>query len=214
MGNQRNYKGIWIPREIWEHDQLSATEKVLFADIASMLDDGLEFFKSNTRIALDLKCSDSTAKRAIASLKKNELIEAHQRGRRRLILLGTLGKMIFDKGHFGANGGQSDPAHGSKRTRSNTVSESLMIQIENANLDIEDFYGFEEESDIQDLINQWADHREECSKPLTAKQRDMFLVNLFVVSKGDSDDAALCVEQAIMGGWSRFFPPRHDEEWT
>ena len=213
MGNQRNYKGIWIPREIWEHDQLSATEKVLFADIASMLDDGLEFFKSNTRIALDLKCSDSTAKRAIASLKKNELIEAHQRGRRRLILLGTLGKMIFEKGHFGANGGQPDLAHGSERTRSNTMSESLMIQIENANLAIEDFYGFEEKSDIQDLINQWADHREECSKPLTAKQRDMFLVNLFVVSKGDSDDAGLCVEQAIMGGWSRFFPPSRDDEW-
>ena len=32
----RDFKGIWIPKEIWESEQLSIMEKVLFVEIHSL----------------------------------------------------------------------------------------------------------------------------------------------------------------------------------
>ena len=32
----RDFKGIWIPKDIWKSDQLSTMEKVLFVEIHSL----------------------------------------------------------------------------------------------------------------------------------------------------------------------------------
>jgi hypothetical protein len=54
MGNmerpQRDFKGIWIPKEIWLSDQLSLIEKVLFVEIHS-LDNERGCFASNKYFA-------------------------------------------------------------------------------------------------------------------------------------------------------------------
>ena len=33
---QRNFKGVWIPREVWLSEELSLMEKVLFVEIDSL----------------------------------------------------------------------------------------------------------------------------------------------------------------------------------
>jgi len=212
MKGTRNYKGIWIPKEIWENLSLSAIEKVLFADIASMITEGLEFFKSNERIASDLKCSESTAKRAVASLKRLGLIEVNRHGRRRFILLSNQGKTNLNQGHLEFGTGQNSRLAGSSRPYSSTGNKSFMNSLYQNNLDIYGFEAFKEDLDVQDLMAQWASHRVESGKPLTVRQREMAFENLYLVSLGDVDEAQRCVEEAMIGGWSKFFQSKHQND--
>lgn len=213
MSNKRNYHGLWIPREIWEHNGLSAVEKVLFADINSIIDNGLEFFKSNDRIAADLQCSTSTAKRAVSKLRKMSLIESFARGRKRIIVLTQKGKKACQKGQNGDNAGQNNPNSGPTRPYSSSGNSSFISSLEELNLDIGDFYPFRVNPNVHDLMREWVDHRIEMGKPLTERQIEKSFENLFLVSKGDLNDAQLCVEQALIGGWSKFYPPRHTDDW-
>ena len=213
MKKERNYKGIWIPRAIWENADMSANEKVLFADIASMVSEGMEFFKSNERHACDLKCSESTAKRAIASLKNLGLIDVYRNGRKRVVVLSNKGKMASEKVQTEKSGGQNIYERGSTRPYSSSRNSSFNNSLEELNLDIGDFYPFRVNPNVHELMREWVDHRIELGKPLTDRQIEKSFENLFLVSKGDLNDAQLCLEQALIGSWSKFYPPRYTDDW-
>lgn len=65
---ERDFKGIWIPAEIWLDDRLSAQEMVILAEIDS-LDKGEDgCWASNDYLAKFSKCSSATVSRAIKNL--------------------------------------------------------------------------------------------------------------------------------------------------
>ena len=64
----RDFKGIWIPREIWESRQLSIMEKVLFQEIHS-LDNERGCYAGNKYFADFFDVSERQIQNVIASLK-------------------------------------------------------------------------------------------------------------------------------------------------
>lgn len=58
---ERVFKGIWIPAEIWENDQLSWNEKILLMEIDSFTAKGKECFFSNAFIQEMFGVTDRTA---------------------------------------------------------------------------------------------------------------------------------------------------------
>jgi len=82
---KRDFKGIWIPKEIYLNDQLSWTEKILIVEIDS-LDQGKGCFASNKYLAKFLHKSESQIASCISSLRKNGYIEDRSfDGRKRYI---------------------------------------------------------------------------------------------------------------------------------
>jgi hypothetical protein len=71
---QRDFKGIWIPKEVWLSDQLSLMEKVLFVEIHS-LDNERGCFASNKYFAEFFGMSARQISTHIASLKTKGFIE-------------------------------------------------------------------------------------------------------------------------------------------
>lgn len=70
----RDFKGIWIPKEIWLSEDLSMTEKVLLVEIDS-LDNESGCFASNEYFAKFLKISKDRVSRLISGLcKKGYLV--------------------------------------------------------------------------------------------------------------------------------------------
>lgn len=65
----RSFKGIWIPKELWLDERLSALEKIILAEIDS-LDKGEGCFASNEHIATFCQCSESKVSKSIAKLQK------------------------------------------------------------------------------------------------------------------------------------------------
>ena len=66
--NERDFKGVWIPREVWLSDELSLMEKVLFVEIHS-LDNERGCFASNAYFAQFFDMSGRQIATHIAALK-------------------------------------------------------------------------------------------------------------------------------------------------
>lgn len=83
----RDFKGIWIPREMWLDNRLSYFEKLLFAEIDS-LDCGDEHcFASNAYFAKFFVCTERTVVSAITKLKNLGMVEVYSfDGRTRRLL--------------------------------------------------------------------------------------------------------------------------------
>ncbi len=82
---ERAFRGIWIPAEIWLSDELSLIEKVLLVEVDS-LDNEDGCFATNDYFMRFFNVSESTITRAIANLKKLGYIESEQVGGRTRIL--------------------------------------------------------------------------------------------------------------------------------
>jgi hypothetical protein len=79
----RDFKGVWIPKEIWLSDQLSLMEKVLFVEIHS-LDNERGCFASNRHFADFFGISERQIRTYLASLKDKGFItiSIHNRNER------------------------------------------------------------------------------------------------------------------------------------
>ena len=66
---QRDFKGIWIPREIWLDTRLNALDKMIYAEINSLDCDGEGCYASNEYIAEFCQCSERKVSDSITRLK-------------------------------------------------------------------------------------------------------------------------------------------------
>ena len=66
--HERDFKGVWIPREIWLSEELSLMEKVLFVEIHS-LDNERGCFASNHYFAKFFDLSDRQIRTYLGSLR-------------------------------------------------------------------------------------------------------------------------------------------------
>ncbi len=71
--HERDFKGVWIPREVWLSEELSLMEKVLFVEIHS-LDNERGCFASNQYFATFFGISDRQIRTVIGSLKSKGFV--------------------------------------------------------------------------------------------------------------------------------------------
>lgn len=66
--NKRDFKGIWIPKEIWLDTRLNATEKIILVEIDSLDSSERGCWASNKHLAEFCQCSERTVSNAISKL--------------------------------------------------------------------------------------------------------------------------------------------------
>ena len=62
-----NFKGVWIPKAIYENHSLTPTDKLILADIATMG----EYFKSDEKIAEEIGARDHSKFKRLILAKVN-----------------------------------------------------------------------------------------------------------------------------------------------
>lgn len=101
MDMERAFKGVWIPQEIWNNEDLSAIEKIILTEIDS-LDNENHCTASNDYLAKFCKCGVSTISRAIKHLKELGLIETYMQtsntGNYRVIKVSEGGRINLIRG--------------------------------------------------------------------------------------------------------------------
>tara|TARA_R110002072_G_scaffold215326_9_gene372504 strand:+ start:4896 stop:5270 length:375 start_codon:yes stop_codon:yes gene_type:complete len=75
MSKRRDFKGVWIPKEIWLSPDLGVVEKVLLAEISS-LDNEDGCWASNDYFAKFLGVSTKTISRGVQSLQDKGYIDS------------------------------------------------------------------------------------------------------------------------------------------
>ena len=71
----RDFKGVWIPREIWLDERLNAVDKVILAEIDSLGNSESGCYASNKYFAEFCGCSEVKVSRTISKLNQLGLIE-------------------------------------------------------------------------------------------------------------------------------------------
>jgi len=82
---ERDFKGIWIPKEIWCSDQLSLMEKVLFVEIHS-LDNERGCYASNRYFAEFFRVSERQIRTYIGALKEHGFITVSIKNRNERVM--------------------------------------------------------------------------------------------------------------------------------
>jgi len=74
MKENRDFKGVWIPKEIWLNTDLSIIEKVLLVEIDSLDNSDRGCFASNEYLANFVQLSEGRVANIISDLKKRKFI--------------------------------------------------------------------------------------------------------------------------------------------
>lgn len=103
----RQFKGVWIPRAIWEHPDLSWMEKCLWAEIDSLGSSERPCFASNEFLAKKLDSTGPSIANMVSRLRKRGLVkDVSFDGRRRQILAVTSEIGINEAVNQGSRGGE------------------------------------------------------------------------------------------------------------
>ena len=78
MSEKREFKGVWIPREVWLSKELTLLEKVMFVEIDSLHNDERGCYASNAHFAEFFGLSKSRVSEVISSLAAKGLVEVTQ----------------------------------------------------------------------------------------------------------------------------------------
>ncbi|MEC6747357.1 DnaD domain protein [Marinilactibacillus sp. XAAS-LB27] len=75
MKNSRDFKGIWIPAEIWLNTELNATEKIIIAEVHSLSNQERGCFANNGHFSLITGLSNSRCSAIINKLKDKGMLK-------------------------------------------------------------------------------------------------------------------------------------------
>lgn len=124
---KRQFKGIWIPADIWLSNDLSIGEKVLLAEIDSLEDSEKGFFASNAYLSKFFGLTERRIQSVLAALSERKYITIEHRNNRRIIRTVKMG----GEENFTPTMKKTSP-HGMKKTSpiyhslDNTVDNSIV----------------------------------------------------------------------------------------
>ena len=205
---EREFKGVWIPAEVWLDKRLTLVEKALYAEIDSFSGNGKTFHKANETIQLEYGVSRPTISKAIKKLSDLGFIEATFDGRTRHLTVQADRKIFTGsrKESFGqqeknlrAEGKNSTSTNTRERTIDNTLKKKGVV------------LPFEGES-FQEAWETWLQERKERgTKRYTPRGEQAALHKLQNDSQGDEATAVQIIHQSIANGWQGLFPLKHQK---
>lgn len=268
--NSRDFKGVWIPKEVWLDTDLNALDKIILVEIDSLDSEERGCFASNKYLAEFCQCSESKVSRSISKLTKLGYVSVKSfNGRCRVLksllknVQGSLGKkarQTCKQGSLGNNPRQprqkaeADSAKKQAINIDNNIDNNIDIKKESKkerrfspqqvesnkkeNLDFEKnqvldsaingkkISDSKESKTFDQLIEEYTTNeelRQELKEHLKVrKQKKAALTNRAIelsLSKldkiaADDYEKIKIVQNAIMSGWTGFFPLKPDEKKT
>ena len=201
---ERQFKGVWIPAEIWLDARLTLVEKALYAEIDSFSGIGKSFHKSNETIQLEYGVSRPTVSKAIKKLESLGFIESTFDGRMRHLTVQADRKIFTGRGKesFGqpernlrAEGKNSTSTNTRERTKENTVKKKgVVLPFDSKEFSV--------------AWQSWKDYKrdEHGFRFKSSASEQASLHQLQNLSGGNEETAVRIIGQSLANGWRGFFP--------
>lgn len=197
----RDFKGVWIPKEIWLDDRLTALDKVIFVEIDSLDDGETGCYASNQYLAEFCQCSVTKVSNAVAKLTELGYIETASFDGRKRVLKSRLTKSVRQTNEkFKAD--------------EQKVKGSLNNNIANNKVDYIDkekpktvgslIEGYTDNGDLQKALMDFAKMRKTIKKPLTQRAMELLFDKLDKLTDDDNTKIEI-LNQSIMNNWQGVF---------
>lgn len=214
----RQFKGVWIPAEVWLDHSLSITEKVMMVEIGSLQDPVRGCYASNSHFARFFGLSSSRVSEIISALSAKGLlrVELIRDGRqvveRRVRLTNLFGKSNTYSENtatlFGKGGEPYSEKAEESNTKSNSTTEGERAAAKAAPTASRKASKFDPMTACPANVTpsvwaDWCQHRREIGKRLTKTTCDRQAKTL---AGHHSPDAV--INQSISNGWTGLFPEK------
>lgn len=136
MKENRDFKGVWIPKEIWLNTDLSIIEKVLLVEIDSLDNSERGCFASNEYLASFVQLSEGRVANIISDLKKRKfIIQVFFDGRNRGLRISKSESSFNEnvKPDLTKTGKRTSRKREYTNTDNNTINNTINILSKNSN---------------------------------------------------------------------------------
>lgn len=200
---ERDFKGVWIPREVWLDDRLSALDKVILVEIDSLDMGDRGCYASNRHLADFAQCSEAKVSKAISKLTKLGYVYVQKFDGRTRELKSSLAKNT-------SLPSKKYEADSQKVRESNTGRDTGNKPKSKSSVCAELIQAFTEDRELQTTIWDFVEMRRQMKAPMTEKAMSLFLAKLGKLSRDTSTQMAI-VNQSIENGWKSIYPLKDTE---
>ena len=206
---ERDFKGVWIPKEVWLDTRLTALDKVILTEIDSLDNSERGCYASNKHIAEFCQCSEAKVSKSISLLiKLGYIYLQHFDGRQREL------KSRFTKndnqpcknykadykkiGQSNTNNNTSNNTNNKKKeSKKNSFDEIITTYSMKFELPVCD--------EITDLLGEWLKVRKAKRAAMTDRAIQMNIEKLDKLALKSGLTVVEYLKEVICRGWAAFY---------
>lgn len=203
----RDFKGIWIPKEIWLNKKLNALDKIILAEIDSLDQNENGCFASNEYIADFCQCSSSKVSKSIAKLIDYNLLYVFKFDGRKRYLKSRLSNFIslpskiYEADYDNLLDINTNNNINNKKEKKEKKETEFDVLINDNFTDKE----------LKQTIYEFIKMRKAIKKPLTTHGLELIINKLKKLSNNSKEQIKI-LNNSIMNNWQGIFPLKPDEK--
>lgn len=205
--NERDFKGVWIPREVWLDNRLNMLEKGILTEIDSLDMGENGCYASNKHIADFCQCSETKVSTAISKLIELDYIYVKSFDGRQRILKSRLSN--FERQNFKNSKAESQSLKESntyKKTPNKTVKKERKKDISGYDAILSESSLDEE---VKATVYEFIKMRAFIKKPLTEFALQKMISKLKVLTAEPKKQIAI-LEKSIVNNWQDIYELKED----
>ena len=212
MNDNRDFKGVWIPKEVWLDTRLNALEKVILTEIDSLDQGEKGCYASNEHLAEFCQCSKTKVSTAVKKLIDCGYIYVQNFDGRKRELKSRLSN--FERQNDKKCKAEYQILKESNidnNTNNNTVSNKKERKSRSKSYDeqIAEYTGNEE---LQNALKAFVQMRSFIKSPVTAHGLKLLLNKLTKISRNDAEKITI-VNNSIENNWKGFYGLKEESSY-
>ena len=212
MNDNRDFKGVWIPKEVWLDTRLNALDKVILIEIDSLDQGEKGCYASNEHLAEFCQCSKTKVSTAIKKLIDCGYIYVQNfDGRKRELKsrLSNSERQDFKKCKADIQNLKESNIY--SNTDNNTVSNKKERKSKSKSYD-EQIAEYTENEELQEALKAFIQMRSFIKKPLTEYGLKLLLNKLSKIGRTDAEKIAI-VNRSVEHNWQGFFEIKEESSY-
>lgn len=211
MNDNRDFKGVWIPKEVWLDTRLNALDKVILMEIDSLDQGEKGCYASNEHLANFCQCSKTKVSTAISKLIECGYLYIQNFDGRKRELKSRLSN--FERQNIkNCNADiQNLKESNTYRNTDNTVSNKKERKSKSKSYD-EQIAEYTQNEELQNALKAFVQMRAFIKSPVTEQGLKLLLNKLTKISRNDADKITI-VNNSIENNWKGFYKLKEETSY-
>ena len=211
MTNERDFKGVWIPKTVWLDERLNALDKVILTEIDSLDNAERGCYASNKHIAEFCQCSETKVSTAISKLIKLGYLYVQKFDGRQRELKSCLSNFKRQnikncKADF-KNLKESNTSNNTNNNTSNKKKERKTTGYDEILASVAD-------DDLRDLYYEFIKMRKLIKSPMTDRALTTLINKVNSLEPNSIDRQKQLLENAIINNWKSVYPLKDNQRYN
>ena len=214
MSENRDFKGVWIPKKVWLDTRLNALDKVILMEIDSLDQGEKGCYASNEHLAEFCQCSKTKVSTAISKLIEcGYLYIQNFDGRKRELKSRVSNFERQNIKNCNADIQNLKESNTDNNTDNNTVNTVSKKERKSKSKSYdEQIAEYTQDEELKDALKAFVQMRAFIKKPLTEYGLKLLLNKLSKIGKTDAEKIAI-VNRSVEHNWQGFFEIKEESNY-